>query len=137
MAQKYAATMYPELIADIDKVHWLIRDCVNNSKVHYCRVVGDEGKPEAALFTRVENNLWALKKHCVLLLWYSERPGAGIALLRDLRRWVDENKAQIVAAGFAADWVSLHEGPFKIAERVGFKQRGRGGYIYFPRGRHA
>lgn len=131
-----AATMYPELISDIDKVHWLVRDFATGTR-HYARVVGAEGEPRAVLLAQVGNNTWASKKHATVLMWYSEIPGAGAALLRDFRRWVDGEKQQVVLAGFCADWVALDDRPLKLATRAGFKQRGEGSYLYFPRGRKA
>lgn len=136
MAMKLAAIMYPELISDIEKVHWLVRDCLN-STAHYARVVRVDAEPRAVLLARTGNNQWAMKKHCTIFMWYSEIPGAGVALLRDFRRWVDSEKQQIVLAGFCADWVTLDDRPLKLAARVGFKQRGEGSYMYFPRGRKA
>jgi hypothetical protein len=136
-AMKYAATMYPELIPEIDKVHWLVRAATNEKDAHYCRVVGKVGAPQAAILTRTENNLWAMKKHSVVLLWYSEIPGAGAALLRGFRDWVFANKQQVVMAGFSCDWVLIDDRPLRLAERIGFKQRGEGMYVYFPRGSKA
>lgn len=135
-AQIYAATMYPELIPDIEKIHWIVRAATNESETHYVRVVGPPGAPQAALLARVENNLWAMKKHASVLLWYSEIPGAGAMLLRGFRNWVKTQK-QIVLAGFIADWVQVDDRPLMLADRIGFKRRGDGGLIYFPRGRKA
>lgn len=132
IGQKYAATMYPELIADIEKAHWLVKTCINESDTHYARVYGEEGQPKAALLTRTQHNSWAIKKSASVMLWYSEVPGMGAQLLRGFREWCDENSSQIVIAGFIGDWVASSDAPFKIAERVGFKQRG-GGFFYFPR----
>jgi hypothetical protein len=131
-AQIYAATMYPELIPDIDKIHWLVRACTNEKDANYSRVVGPPGAPQAALLTRTENNLWAMKKHAAVLMWYSEIPGAGALLLRGFRDWLKGQK-QIVLAGFNADWVHADDRPMKLADRIGFKQRGDGGYVYFAR----
>jgi hypothetical protein len=132
-AQIYAATMYPELIPDIDKIHWLVRACTNEKEANYSRVVGPLGSPRAALLTRTENNLWAMKKHAAVLLWYSDLPGAGALLLRGFRDWVAAHK-QVVIAGFNADWAQIDERPLLLADRIGFKRRGEGGYVYFPRG---
>ena len=131
-AQIYAATMYPEMIPDIDKIHWLIRACTNEKEANYSRVVGPVGSPQAAILTRTENNIWAMKKHAAVLLWYSELPGAGALLLRGFRDWLKTQK-QIVLAGFNADWVHIDDRPMKLAHRIGFKQRGDGGYVYFAR----
>ena len=136
-AMKLAATMYPELIAEIDKCHWLVRDCTNNPDVHWSRVIGPEGEPRAVLLSRQENNLWAAKKHSAMILWYSEIPGAGVKLLREWKKWVKANEASITMAGFVADWQASDYGrcrdAMNIAERVGFNRRGDGGYMYFPR----
>lgn len=132
-AQTYAATMYPELIPDIEKLHWLVRSATNEKEASYSRVVGRPGEPQAALLTRTENNLWAMKKHAIILLWYSDIPGVGATLLRGFRDWVRTQK-QIVLAGFDADWVQLDERPLQLAERIGFRRRGAGGFFYFPRG---
>jgi hypothetical protein len=131
-----AAAMYPELIADIDKMHWLVRDFAT-CQTHYARVVGPVGEPRAVLLARVDQNVWAMKKHATVLFWYSEIPGAGAALLRDFRRWVDAQKQHVVLAGFHADWVMIDGRPLELAARIGFKHRGDGGYMYFPRGRKA
>lgn len=135
-AQTYAATMYPEFIPDIEKIHWIVRACTNDPEVHYSRVVGPAGAPQAALLTRTENNLWAMKKSASILLWYSEVPGAGAALLRGFREWVKAQK-QVVIAGFTADWVQVDERPLLLARRIGFKRRGEGGHFFFPRGSKA
>jgi hypothetical protein len=132
-AQIYAATMYPEFIPDIDKIHWLVRACTNEKDAHYSRVLGKPGEPQAAILTRTENNLWAMKKHTVILLWYSDIPGGGAFLLRGFRDWVKAQK-QIVLAGFVHDWVHVDERPLHLAERIGFKRRGEGGFFLFPRG---
>jgi hypothetical protein len=129
-----AATMYPELIPDIEKVHWLIRNAIHATD-HYSRVVGEVGQPRAVILTHMENNLWAMKKNASVLLWYSDIPGAGAMLLRGFKRWVKE-QGNIVLAGFVADWVQMDTRPLLLAERIGFKQRG-GGYFYFPRGSKA
>jgi hypothetical protein len=132
-AQIYAATMYPELIPDIEKIHWLVRTATNETETNYARAVGPVGSPQAAILTRTENNLWAMKKNASVLLWYSEIPGAGAMLLRGFRDWVKAQK-HIVLAGFEADWVQVDNRPLLLAERIGFKRRGDGGYVYFPRG---
>ena len=128
-AQTYAATMYPELIPDIEKIHWLVRDCTHQPNVHYSRVMGKPGEPTAAILTRTENNLWAMKKHASVVLWYSEIPGAGAALLRGFRNWVKTQK-HVVMAGFNADWVMADARPLMLAHRIGFTKRGEGMYVF-------
>lgn len=134
-AQILAATMYPEFIPDIEKIHWLVRSCTND-KSHYSRVVGEPGAPKAAILTRTQDNLWAMKKHVAVLLWYSEIPGMGATLLRGFRDWVREEK-HVLVAGFAADWLSMDERPLLLADKIGFKRRGEGGFFFYPRGSKA
>lgn len=132
-AQVLASTMYPELIPDIDKMHWLLRESMQSTN-HYAHVVGAPGEPGAALIARTSNNLWALRRHASILLWYSEIPGAGAKLLRHFRNWVKEQGNSIVLAGFSSDWIVLDDRPLKLASRAGFKQRGEGMYAFYPRG---
>jgi hypothetical protein len=134
--QILAATMYPEFIPDIAKIHWLIRAATQEKDGNYSRVVGPKGDPKGAIITRTANNLWAMKKHASVVLWYSELPGGGAALLRGFRDWV-KTQPQIVLAGFYADWLSFDERPLLLAERIGFARRGDGGRFYFPRGSKA
>lgn len=131
-----AASMYPELIPDIDKMHWLLRDALQTDN-HYAQVVGPQGAPCGALIARTSNNLWAMRRHASILLWYSELPGLGAALLRHFRNWVREQGSSVVFAGFSSDWVLTDRRPLKLAERIGFKQRGEGLYVFHPRGAKA
>ena len=130
--QTMAATMYPELIPDIEKVHWLIRDATSSDK-HYARVVGPVGEPKAVLVARVQQNMWAAKKSATVLLWYSEQPGAGAALMRDFMKWVVKDP-QIVMAGLTIDWCGADWRVVRMLEHIGFVDRG-GSLVYFPRGR--
>lgn len=124
--------MYPELISDIEKVHWLVRDVTSSTK-HFARVVGEKGDPKAVLVAHAGENVWAMKRHATIMVWYSEIPGAGAKLLREFREWVKAER-NIVLAGFSCDWVMMDDRPLKLASRIGFKQRGEGTYLFFPRG---
>ena len=129
-AEALAAGYYPEMVPSIDREHELLTELRTNTH-HYARVVGKPGEPEAALVAKTGTNLWAMQKHATILLWYSERPGAGIALLRDFREWVKTQKG-VILAGFMDDYGV----PVKLAgilHRESFKQRG-GAYVYFPGG---
>ena len=125
--------MYPEFIPDIEKIHWLVRDCTNQPDLHYSRVIGMPGQPTAALLARTENNLWAMRKHATMLLWYSDIPNGGAKLLRGFRDWVKTQK-HVMAAGFNADWAAMSDRPLWLAERIGFTKRGEGSYVFFQRG---
>jgi len=129
--QTLAARMYPELIADIEKVHWLIRDAVSSDK-HYAYCVGPVGEPKAVLIARVQNNMWAMKKSATILYWHSELPGAGVALLRDLKKWVTRDH-HIVMVGLSCDWHGDTHTIKRLAVALGFKARGDS-LMWFPRG---
>lgn len=129
-AEVLAAEYYPELIPDIGKeVELLQRWCEDSS--HYTKCVGEVGNPSAVLVAKVGDNVWATRKHAAIVLWYSEKPGAGTALLRDFRGWVKQQKS-IVLAGVMDDF-GWDARLISLMRREGFEQRG-GAYCFFPRG---
>lgn len=130
-AETLAASMYPELISDLEKVHKLLQE-VTSSEKYYARVIGPEGEPKAALIARSAPNMWAMKKSATILLWYSDVPNGGLELLRDFKRWVREDH-QIVMAGITADWNGDMDAVY-IAQKVGFKHRGMGTFVFYPHG---
>jgi hypothetical protein len=130
-AETLAATMYPELISDIEKIHLLLRE-VLSSDHYYARAVGPEDEPKAALIARSHANMWAMKKSATILLWYSDIPGAGRLLLKDFKQWVKKD-AQIVMAGITSDWHAERD-VSPVLKRAGFLERGHGSYVYLPRG---
>jgi hypothetical protein len=129
-AEQIAAAYYPELIPDLGLEHALLTELRSNTH-HYAKVVGNAGEPKAALLAKVGGNLWATRKHATVLLWYSDSPGAGLVLLRDFRRWVDEQKG-VVLAGLIDDF-GMDARLVATLRREGFSQRG-GAYVHFPRG---
>jgi hypothetical protein len=130
-AETLAAAMYPELIPDIAKTHGLLEECYRNHMKHYARVVGPKGEPKAVLIAMVRDNMWATKRHATVVCWWSDIPGAGVLLLRDFKKWVQEQNG-IVLAGFNDD-CDLPLVARMVAMRTGFERRG-GGYMYFPKG---
>lgn len=131
-AEALAVNRYPELIPSIDKMHALLTALRTDDKA-YAKVIGTEGAPEAALIARTGENLWATRRHAAVLLWYTTRPGLGVALLRDFRRWALGQKA-IQVAGMMDDF-GMDERTIRLVERVGFVKRG-GALLLFPRGRY-
>lgn len=128
--EKLAAEYYPELIPDIGKEVALLQQWVADT-TQYTRCVGGSGHPDAVLIAKTGDNAWATRKHATIMLWYSAKPGAGAALLRDFREWVRGQK-QIALAGFMDDFGVRH-GLRRLVTRAGFEQRG-GAYCFFPRG---
>ncbi len=129
-AEHFAVDYYPELISDIQKEHDLLREAVASTH-YYSGVVGKPGEPKAVLIAKVSENLWSLRKHAAMLLWYSDLPGAGYKLLRDFRDWVKTQK-HVVAAGFVDDF-AMNDSTSRMLTRAGFTKRG-GAYFFYPRG---
>lgn len=129
--RQLAATLYPELIEDIEKFHALLTDTRNDEK-HYAYVVGEAGAPRAALIARTGANLWATRRHAAVLLWYSDIPGAGAKLLRHFRSWAMQQKS-LAIAGMTIDCELDPRIPV-LLERTKFRQIGHGTYVLYPRG---
>lgn len=125
-----AAGYYPELIPDIGREHDLLKTMFQDSS-HYARCIGPKEAPEAALIAHSSDNVWALHRHATILLWYSDKPGAGYKLLRDFRSWVSGQKKMILA-GFMDDF-GMDARMVAVLRRAGFIQRGCA-YVHFPRG---
>lgn len=125
-----AAGYYPEMIPDVGREHDLLASMFQDSS-HYTKCVGPKEAPEAVLIARSGDNLWALRRHATVLLWYSGKPGAGFKLLRDFKSWVAGQK-QMVLAGFMDDF-GMDARMVAPLRRAGFIQRGCA-YVHFPRG---
>ncbi len=125
-----AARLYPEFIPDIAREHAMLSDLRTNT-LHYARVIGEIGDPDAVLIARTGDNLWALRRHATILLWHSVKPGAGYALLRDFVKWA-KNQKHVVAIGFIDDF-GMDVRMVAVLRRVGFIKRG-GMHILFPGG---
>lgn len=124
-----AASYYPELIPNIEAEHNLLMSMYRDPQ-QYCKVIGPVGNPEAVIVARTGGNLWALRKHATILLWYSRKPGAGYALLKDFVRWTKEQK-QVTVVGLIDDF-GMGAETVALLRRAGFIQRG-GAHLFFPR----
>ncbi len=89
------------------------------------------GKIEGALVALTSENIWAQKQCCHIIFWASLIHGDGIAMLREFKRWVKDRQV-IRVAGFAPD-LKVDPRIWKLAERVGFIQRG-GAYLWYRGG---
>ncbi len=125
-----AVKLYPELIPAIDKEVDLLRQLATDT-TQYAKAVGKPGEPRAVLVAKTGDNLWATRRHATILLWYSEIPGAGAALLRDFREWVRGQKSMALA-GLMDDF-GFDDRLKKLLQREEFVERG-GAYVFFPRG---
>ena len=118
------AQMYP-LKPDRDKIRRVIVESIS-AKMNFCMVDSQGGRLVAVLVSLTGKNLWAQRQFSNVVLWWSEKPGSGVALLRRFRDWVLARRA-IKVAGFAPD-VDLDERTLMVMEYCGFHRRG-GSYL--------
>lgn len=121
------ARMYPQLKRDAHKMNDLFTDAVSAAR-HYTLVAEQDGEVKGALLAFTTNNAWAQRQNCGVMLWASEIPEAGAAMLRKFRDWIKSRRA-IKVAGFAPD-VDLDPRVWKLAERIGFQRHG-GAYLLY------
>lgn len=127
-AKALAELMYPALKVDIKKINDELEAI---GRYEYAKVVArrENCAVEGCLIARTAPNLWAQRNHAAIVLWYSDLPGGGVALLRDFRQWVQSSR-KIRLAGFAHDSEYMAPEMLKLVERVGFKEHG-GSYMLY------
>lgn len=118
---------YPELKADVERMHGAITEAINSTK-HFAWVVEVNGKITGTLLGFTSPNLWAQRQNSSIPLWVSKTPGTGAALLRRFRDWVTPRRG-IRVAGMCPD-LDLDPRILKLAERIGFKKHG-GAYLMY------
>jgi hypothetical protein len=128
-ADALAATLYPELISDIDRQNDLLLKAKSDSS-WYAKVVGPAGAPTAALVAKTGDNVWATRRHAAIMILYGER-GQGSRLLSDFKEWVSGQKS-IILAGWSDDF-GVDAKTRNMFLKRGFIKRGAM-YVYFPRG---
>lgn len=122
------AERYPRLKPDRDKIRALGTDAISAAR-HYALVAErDDGYVDGVLVAFTTENAWAQRHSSQVMLWWSQIPGAGAAMLRQFRDWVKSRRA-IRVAGFAPD-LELDPRILKLAERIGFQRHG-GAYLLY------
>lgn len=124
---KAQTARYPKLRADVEKIHDVLTEVIDNPR-HFARVVDVDGAVRGALVGISTDHLWAQRQSCQIVLWYSEVPGTGAALLRSFKTWIKEKRA-VKIAGMAPD-IDLDPRALALAERIGFAKHG-GSYIIY------
>jgi hypothetical protein len=71
------------------------RTCLNPA--HFMWVAEQDGRVVASVAACVQPSFWFDKLQCSVLLYYTQVPGAGLPLLRELARWVKSRSAIKVA----------------------------------------
>lgn len=126
-ARELAGQLYPELKVDVKR---LSDELGTWQRLEYAKVVvGEDGEAQGCLLARSAPNSWAQRDHSLILLWYSDLPGGGVALLRDFRRHVRSTR-RIRVAGFVHDSEHMDPSMLELARRVGFAKRA-GMYVLF------
>jgi hypothetical protein len=127
LAKQSAQEFHPQLRPDIGKILELVKEAIGDPK-HYCRVARSAGEPRGLLVAFTAPCLWAQRAASHIVLWRSGLPGAGVALLRDYRRWVLE-QPNLRVAGMAIDSETDFRVPL-LMSRVGFQKRGSARVMY-------
>lgn len=118
---------YP-LRPDEEKIESGLKEMIDQGR-HFAMVAERGGKIEGALLAMTHSNLWAQRANCGVLLWVSEIPGDGAAMLRRFKKWVYGRRTAVRVAGFTPDIETDHR-VWKLVERVGFKRYG-GAYLLY------
>lgn len=125
----YEVRKYENLRPDVDKMKNVIRHVISSAK-HFCWVCTDsQNRANGVIVGLVNNNLWAQRQSCNIVLWVSDIPGEGVKLLRALRDWIQSRRA-VKVVGFAPDLDDIDPRVWKLAEMMGFKRYG-GAYLLY------
>jgi hypothetical protein len=120
-ALRLARQYHPELRPDVAKMNDTLRAAIAAGP-HYAKVAMQHGKVVGALIGLTHDGVWAQRRCCQVVLWYSLVPGAGARLLRDFVTWLPEQRA-IRVAGFYQD-MDWDERVNAVLYRIGFERRG-------------
>lgn len=118
---------YPMLKPDLDKIKSNIKLAISSPK-HIVLVFDNQGEVTGTIAGITNDNMWAQRQNCHIVLWYAKQPGTGRALLVYLREWVKTRRV-IKVAGMMPDF-DLDSRVLKIAERAGFKRHG-GAFLWY------
>ena len=125
----YEVRKYERLRLDVEKIKRGLRHVISSAK-HFCWVcVDSQDRPNGVIVGIVNDNLWAQRQSCNIVLWVSDIPGDGVKLLRQLRDWIRSRRA-IKVVGFAPDTDDIDPRVWQLAEMMGFKRYG-GAYLLY------
>jgi N-acetylglutamate synthase-like GNAT family acetyltransferase len=75
------------VVVDRDAMRQMAMQCLNPA--HFMWVAeDDDGQVVACVAAMTQKSFWYRGLQCSVLLYYTRKPGAGAALLRELTRWV-------------------------------------------------
>lgn len=122
----HLAAGYP-LRPDRDRMRVVLIELIS-APSHFAWICTEHDVVRGVLLAMVSDNLWAQRRHANILLWWSERAGKGVSLVRTFKRWLKDRRG-IRVAGFSPD-EDLGERTLQLMELLGFNRRG-GSYLLF------
>ena len=120
------AEKYPYLQPNGDKIKKLITMAISSAS-SFAYVDDTDGKVTGALVGLTNENMWANKHNCQIVVWRSDRNGAGRELLRKFKTWIEPRRA-IRIAGVVFDF-DTRKGVKHLLEQNGFSKHG-GAYLW-------
>lgn len=75
----------------------MARDLIAGN-AHFAWVAEDEGKVVGAVGAITQPGFWHERMSCSVVMFYTRKPGSGIALLREFARWVKARPAIKIAS---------------------------------------
>lgn len=116
-----AASVYGDFLPSREKIRRMATVAISSAKnFAWVSVVG--GEIVGAIGAFVDEMPWAERKRAVVSMWYCRGSNEGVALLRELIRWVRSRrgiKALILAVDFPCE-----PRVFTVLERMGLAPRG-------------
>lgn len=128
IAEQQTDKLYPRLKKDKDKMRRVIIETISSAK-HFCWVSVDDDVVSGAIIGAVNQNTWAQRQCCNIMMWVAKKAGDGVRLLLQLKQWITSRRA-IKVAGFAPDTDEIDSRVWKLAAMLGFKQHG-GAYLFY------
>lgn len=77
---------YPQLVISRERVTTMVTECIS-SAAHFAWVSEIDGEVVGGLGALVTPMIFHERSEASVLLWYVRRPGDGMALMRQFRRW--------------------------------------------------
>ena len=128
IAEQQVDELYPRLKKDKDKMRRVIIETISSAK-HFCWVSVENNAVGGAIIGVVNQNTWAQRQCCNIMMWVAKKSGDGVRLLLQLKNWITSRRA-IKVAGFSPDSDEIDSRVWKLATMLGFKQHG-GAYFFY------
>jgi hypothetical protein len=105
---------------DREAIRAMVTQCLNPA--HFAWVAEDEASNVvAAVGALAQKSFWFRGLQCSVLLYYTRRPGAGAALLREFSRWVKGRSGIKIAVLELEPGVDVRL--LRFLKRLGFERR--------------